>query len=764
MLNNIPPAAAGGQMMDASYLMNMMMSGYMMNMMTQLKESSFSVQTVLMFLLMVSIGEIKKIVLELIEEGKKSVPIWWSQGKEWVMETLSCRFRKPPAYVEEFTNYVPTVQGHCLTVSLTPNISALNALYKYISKEQIGTIDNQIGLTVQSLQTSNTKITYRDCMFPLDDNIHVSLRDSITFIVDNQTNAVVGTEKTVEPDVDITKSVFYTFLKVNPDVQKKIVEEAKKHTFKEWEDYCRNTLKINVNSGLGYDNTSVDEIILYLSSKEQIVWQLLQDIIRLYCKDNSIPMPYNMCVLEMICIITFCNLCMKNMCSINYSKSTYSYYINSVYQNQSFNVCITLKKDYKINCPRYASYSTVNDTVNGVSRNLTCDIPNFHASKDSTETTSSGKQLEFYVSTQGELISTKITDPGFKDSSMGNFGKISDPNKYLYDRFYEFYTKTIVKNVADNTKKEITVYSICYISKETKEEKENPEYNEWHDMVSMVEGEKLGTALLEYMKIKPPKTLHVTTTTMEIQCQKVNTFYKDLNTLYLREEDKCRLLNIVDKFKHKKHLYDQLGIPHKLGMMFYGAPGTGKTTSIKAIASYLGKDLYFVNLKNVKKNAHLKEIFDHIHNNCNGGVIIFEDIDAMTDVVHKRTASTEKPMTNVLEEANDELTLSYLLNMLDGSLCKDGTIFALTTNHIEKIDPALYRKGRVDITIDFKLCDHYQFNMIYQSIMGRNVPEELLACIPENKYAPCDVIFHIYQYMLDDVKDADVLEEFMEKE
>ncbi len=729
MQNQVPPPA---QMQDPSYLMNMMMSGYMMNMMTQLKESSFSVQTVLMFLLMVSIGEIKKIVLDLIEEGKKSVPIWWSQGKEWTMETLACRFRKPPAYVEDFTNYVPTVQEHCLTVSLDPSVSAFNALYKYICKEQIGVIDDQICLTVQSLQTSSTRITYRDCIFPLDDKIHVLLRSPITFIVDNQSNMVIATEKAAEPDVDITKSVLYKLLKGNPEVQKKIVEEAKKHTLKEWENYFHKTLKLGFNSGAGYDKIEVNQIIISLKIvKDPYVWQLIDNIIRLYCKDNCIPMPYNMCVLELICIITFCNLYLKETCIINYRDISKVYIIYPSNKNGFTNMIdITFKNNYGLVSKNYELGKTLRN-----------NIPDFPESKDDDNS----KELEFCVSTQEELTTNKI----------------SDPNKYLYERFYDFYTNTILKNVSDNTKKKITVYSIGYVAKESKEEKENPEYTEWKELMPKGEGENAGTALVEYMKLKPSKTIQTTTTTMEIQCQKVNTFYKDLNTLYLREDDKRRLLNIVDKFKHKKHLYDQLGIPHKLGMMFYGAPGTGKTTSIKAIASYLGKDLYFVNLKNVKKNAHLKEIFDHIHNNCNGGVIIFEDIDAMTDVVHKRTASTEKPMTNVLEEANDDLTLSYLLNMLDGSLCKDGTIFALTTNHIEKIDAALYRKGRVDMTIDFKLCDHYQFNMIYQSIMGRNIPDDVLTRIPENKYAPCDVIFHIYQYMLDDVKDVDVLEGFM---
>jgi ATP-dependent 26S proteasome regulatory subunit len=166
-------------------------------------------------------------------------------------------------------------------------------------------------------------------------------------------------------------------------------------------------------------------------------------------------------------------------------------------------------------------------------------------------------------------------------------------------------------------------------------------------------------------------------------------------------------------------------------------------------------------LKNIKTNSELKAIFDHINEKCNGGIIVFEDIDAMTKIVLRRKKLEESSLTDVLEEANDDITLQYLLNLLDGSLCKDGTIFAITTNYIENIDDALYRKGRVDICIEFKKCDHYQINMIFESIIGRGLDGKILEKIPENKYAPCDIIFHVYQYMLEDIDDEIIMKEFM---
>lgn len=88
-----------------------------------------------------------------------------------------------------------------------------------------------------------------------------------------------------------------------------------------------------------------------------------------------------------------------------------------------------------------------------------------------------------------------------------------------------------------------------------------------------------------------------------------------------------------------------------------------------------------------------------------------------------------------------------------------------TTNHLEKLDPALYRKGRIDVTIEFKLCDHYQIREIYQAILGRPISERVLERIPEDKYPPCEIIFHVYQYLLNNVvSDEIIMQPFFHQE
>jgi ATP-dependent 26S proteasome regulatory subunit len=196
--------------------------------------------------------------------------------------------------------------------------------------------------------------------------------------------------------------------------------------------------------------------------------------------------------------------------------------------------------------------------------------------------------------------------------------------------------------------------------------------------------------------------------------------------------------------------------------MCHGKQGTGKTTTILAIASYLGLDIYYVDLNGVKTNSELKMLFNYVRDqNLTNGMIVFEDIDAMTKIVHKRRADELSETLSDLGEG--ELSLSYLLNSLDGNLCGDNTVFAMTTNHKEMLDPALYRRGRIDVDIEFKCCDHYQFQSIYKRIFKREIPMELLSRIEENVHTPAEVIFTVVKYLFQEgATDETILSSFSE--
>jgi len=275
----------------------------------------------------------------------------------------------------------------------------------------------------------------------------------------------------------------------------------------------------------------------------------------------------------------------------------------------------------------------------------------------------------------------------------------------------------------------------------------NPDYQEWEALMDRMK-EKTNVTLPP----APPKTLTTLKKTCHIATDHVNTTFKHMENLYLRQADKQRLMNCLIQYKENKDLLQSLGIPNKLGIMLHGEPGTGKSSTIHAIASFLNKNIYYIQLNEVKTNQELRMLFDHVTKNCaDGGIIVMEDIDAMTDVVHVRSTSHETG------EREQTLTLEFFLNILQGSLTTDNTIFITTTNHLEKLDPAFYRDGRFDVNIEMKKADHYQIAAIYKRFFGRDIPSDLLANIPECAYTPATCINRFREFLLEPTSDDSMI-------
>ena len=347
------------------------------------------------------------------------------------------------------------------------------------------------------------------------------------------------------------------------------------------------------------------------------------------------------------------------------------------------------------------------------------------------------------------------------------YSKIKD-EMMLYDIFNSFIQK--FNNVRTNKSNKIKMNHLLLKKTEVVEEIPNPEYEEYLERKNVlgsdgIEESVKRMALSEFMKMPIPcKTLKSSKIKKEIQCIEINEISKDLSTLYLREDDIFKLKNCLDIFNDKQELMSSLGIPHKLGIMLHGLPGTGKTSTIHASATYLQKDLYYVSLNELETNDELQMMFDYVSKNyINGGIIVLEDIDAMSDVVHKRLDETkESNLSELMDSKQNKLTLEYFLNILQGSLTKDGTIFMVTTNHLDIIDPAFYRDGRFDINIEMKKCDHHQINMIYRNFFKKDIPSNLMQLIKEDEWTPANIIFHIKNYMFGNFTDEQILKKFLQ--
>lgn len=161
-------------------------------------------------------------------------------------------------------------------------------------------------------------------------------------------------------------------------------------------------------------------------------------------------------------------------------------------------------------------------------------------------------------------------------------------------------------------------------------------------------------------------------------------FKRKLNTIYT--ENKEELLEAIDIWKKTEDFYRERGIPYKLGILLYGEPGTGKSSLIHAVASELNKDVIVLTAGSIL-NGKLSR-YNTVY--CDTApVIVIEEIDT---IVSSRQQDKE------LSE-NQKSILSELLNFLDGPSSPDSCVIIATTNHIEKLDPAIIRSGRFDIKI-----------------------------------------------------------------
>ncbi len=343
-------------------------------------------------------------------------------------------------------------------------------------------------------------------------------------------------------------------------------------------------------------------------------------------------------------------------------------------------------------------------------------------------------------------------------------------DKLDLNKLMEDFTKEIYKNARLNNRK-VRISYVQLVGEAKIEEIANPEYEAWNEKKQLVQNIKKDTIPVEFITFLnepvPSKMLRKEIHAKKIVSKQLNEIEKDIDTLYLRKKDKDKLLVCLSQFRDKKQILKSLGLQNKLNILLYGEPGTGKSTTIQAIATYLQKDIYYVDLKEAVLNQDLQLIFEYVNKNVpNGGIIVMEDIDAMTDVVLRRDERTENTkeytVNNIINNQNSKLTLEYFLNILQGTLTIEDSVYVVTTNHIERLDPAFYRDGRIDVKIKLKLCDHYQIKMMYEKILGREILPVVLEKIPKNKFTPATVIYHVKDYIFSsETKDEIIMKKFM---
>jgi len=198
-----------------------------------------------------------------------------------------------------------------------------------------------------------------------------------------------------------------------------------------------------------------------------------------------------------------------------------------------------------------------------------------------------------------------------------------------------------------------------------------------------------------------------------------------LDSVVLEPGEKEHLLQDIAQFRNSKERYQRLGVPYHRGYLFYGPPGTGKTSLVSALAAHFGLSIYIVNLGDFTDRTLMCAVNQVPRNS----VLLFEDIDCMRGSQTRggsESAGDESRSAagNAKENPSPQngVTLSGLLNTLDGFHAPSGVLFVMTTNHIEKLDPALLRPGRIDYKLYLARASDRQKMELYRRFFP-NSPE-----------------------------------------
>ncbi len=228
---------------------------------------------------------------------------------------------------------------------------------------------------------------------------------------------------------------------------------------------------------------------------------------------------------------------------------------------------------------------------------------------------------------------------------------------------------------------------------------------------------------------------------------------RPMETVVLDHEQKAKILADINEYLHPAtpRWYANRGIPYRRGYLFQGPPGTGKTSLSFSISGIFGLDIYCISLlEPTLTEEDLGLLFSNLPRRC---VVLLEDIDSAglsreNEPASKESSGDSKGHAEIgieiakafksVQERNEKtkqnpgISLSGLLNAIDGVASHEGRVLVMTTNHPEKLDEALIRPGRVDMVVEFTMATKSQIQELFVRMYSPDIPQAMKPATKRN--------------------------------